>query len=135
MSDNTQQLECDVMKLLLDGDDPVLQSLREQYALVKETRKEHTGVGSYVYFTLEDAAVPLPGTPSFIFGDVQAEVEGLEIGGGFLLSVKDGILHDLETFSYDDAWPESIAGYKTKYEPSTGRDLATLRKTPGWPKL
>lgn len=133
MSDNSQRLEAEALRLLLDGDDPVLNVLREQLAHVVSMRREYTGVGSYVDFIHPEDTLPLPGNPSFSFGDVMAEVEGLETGGGFVLFVKDGLLHTLETFSYDDFWPETIGRFRVKYRTGEQRDLATLRQTPGWP--
>lgn len=133
MRDNNQRLEAEVLRLLLDGDDPVLNILREQLAHVVSTKRECTGVGFYVDFTLSDDAPRLPGNPSFTLGDVIPEIEGLELGGALVLFVKDGLLSMLEGSSYGDSWPATIGRFHLQYETGKERDLAALRRTPGWP--
>jgi hypothetical protein len=58
-----------------------------------------TGVGFFTYFSKPKVAPPfskpkvappLPGEPSFHFGDVHAELRGVEGGAGFLLTINRG---------------------------------------------
>jgi hypothetical protein len=39
-------------------------------------------------------------------GDVGAEIAGLQLGAGFLLFIRDGVVSFLEGFTYDESWPE-----------------------------
>lgn len=145
MSENSERLEAEALRLLLEGDDPVLSILREQLTYLVDVTREHTGVGPFTNFTLAKEAPVIPGRPSFAFGDVFAEIEGLEYGAGFVLFVTDGRLAMLDASSYgDSSWPETIGRFRVQYvrydekglqaEIGPRRDLAALRRTPRWPR-
>jgi len=131
---NIIKLEQEAMRLLLDGDDDTLALLREQMKHVVTIRREYTGCGSYAHFTFDSNCPRLLGKPSFVFGDVVCEVDGVDGGGGFVLFVKDGVLEVLETYSFDSFWPEAIDGFTVQYQEVDGRrDLEGLRRAKGWP--
>lgn len=127
-------LEAEVLRLLLDGDDPILFSLREQLTHLVSVKREHTGVGCYTYFVFDGNAQPVLGEPSFAFGDVIPEIEGLDDGAGFVVFVKGGLLHMLEAYSYGHSWPMTIGRFVVSYQHGGSRDMAALRCTRGWPK-
>lgn len=133
MSDNRQRLEAEALRLLLEGEDPVLYVLREQLAHVVSTSREYTDLGFCVHFTLSADAPRLPGHPSFTFGDVIPEIEGLELGGAITLFVTDGLLDMLEGSAYGDSWPATIDRFRLEYDSGKERDLAALRRGYGWP--
>jgi hypothetical protein len=133
MNDKFREMEARIVSMLLEGDDRVLTNLRAQLQTVKEKQRSFTGVGFFTDFEVSDDAVRLEGLPSFCFGDVEAEMEGLQHGAGFLIFVKDGRLSVLEGFSYDEPWPSTIGEYKLSYSGKTRRDLAALLRTSGWP--
>ena len=133
MTNNGDLLENEALRMLLDGDDVILAILRQQLSHIKSVRREYTGAGSYSTFTLEPDSPRIPGSPSFAFGDVVCQVEGVETGGGFLLFVNDGLLDVLETYSFDDSWPERIGEFTIRYVRDEGRGLEAIRRTPGWP--
>jgi hypothetical protein len=134
MEGDVEQLEQQIMRMLLGGDDPVLITLRSQLEVAKRKAREMSGVGFFARFDVPGEAPRLPGNPSIRFGDVIAEMEGLRHGAGFVLFIDNGVLAMLEGFTYDEPWPQDISTYKLKYAGEGTRDLAALRKTPGWPR-
>ncbi len=114
------KLEIDVMEFLLKGNNDVLEILREQYSNVIDiSRTNNNGYGYYIYFIIRDDINKLNEINNikldFCFGDVIATVEGLKNGAGFLLWVKNGLIHMLEVYSYEEEWPKEILGYKVFY--------------------
>lgn len=125
-------LEISTMEKLLIGDDDVLKTLASQWNSATLRTRELTGVGFYTHFELPPSANPIRGMPTFCFGDVVAEIEGLKYGAGFLLWVKDGLLDFLEAYTFQEAWPSEIKEFSLRYE-GGARDIKKLRLRPGWP--
>ena len=116
----------EVMSKLLSGNTPVLNILREQFQKCRITESEMTGAGFFVYFEVASDVRRLTGVKkSFSFGDVKADIDGLEHGAGFLLYVDDGVINCLEGYSYEEPWPENIrefyADYMNKIRSFTGQ--------------
>lgn len=104
-----------VLEKLLAGDHPVLVQLRAQAATARLVSRENTGVGFYCTFeTLPD--VPLVTPTDFELGDVDATIEGLEHGAGFLLFVRGGRMTVLEGYSYEEPWPPDVRNVKLSYQ-------------------
>lgn len=115
-----------VLDMLLAGDHPVLIALRAQAARACLVAREMTGAGFYCDFEVpSDVSLVTPA--HFELGDVDATLEGLEYGAGFLLFVRDGRMTTLEGFSYEEAWPEEIRDLKLSYrhEPRAIERLST----------
>jgi hypothetical protein len=133
MADNMEQFVQQVLQMLLAGDDPALAILRSQLEVAKRRPRENTGVGFFIHFDVPQEAPRLPGNPSIKFGDVIAEMEGLQHGAGFVLFIDNGVLAMLEGYTYDEPWPEKVSTYELKYMGGKTRDLTVLRQIPGWP--
>lgn len=126
-------LEKDVMKLILAGDDPVLETLRQQFSSSTVESRENTVVGMYLNFNVPKdvkAVHEIPGVKSkFCFGDVGAVIGSQQQEVGFLLWIIDGRLAFLEGYSYgDDKWPEIIEEFNLSYF-GDKHDLDELRKS------
>jgi hypothetical protein len=94
-----------VMPLLLAGDEPLLVTLRAQYARTTLERLDLTGVGFFAHFSVpQDAPTATP--PDFVCGAAQLDVGGVVHGAGCALFVRSGVLDFLEGFTYEDEWPE-----------------------------
>jgi len=124
-------LEHAVLEKLLAGEHPLLAQLRKQLAKCRVTKRELTGHG---FFADLDVGDVLPVTDTkVIFGDVIAEIEGMQHGAGFVLFIEHGRLSMLEGYGYDDPWPKTISSYTLKYD--TGdkhkRDWGALGKELG----
>jgi hypothetical protein len=127
-------LENEVLEWLLAGEDPVLDALRQQFAVSTIKSRESTGVGWYINFDVPDSQKRLYEIlvvkQDFCFGDVDV---GLEVNDGlqevgFLLWVKDGYLDYLEAYTYGfETWPEEIKAFHLRYL-GDQRDLSSLRR-------
>ena len=82
------EFEREVLDKLLAGDHPALAILRQQSAQARLVERELTGVGFYCEFEVAPNAPAL--SRDFQIGDVQANVEGLARGAGFVLFVREG---------------------------------------------
>ncbi|MBS1910946.1 MAG: hypothetical protein JST22_03075 [Bacteroidetes bacterium] len=116
------------MKLLLEGDEPAIATLRQQLDACRVESRELTGAGFYVKFAVPNFAPRISGNKSFNFGDVSADIDGLASGAGFVLFVKDGALDMLEGYSYDEPWPTEIKNFRLSYTTGIARDWQSLRK-------
>jgi hypothetical protein len=129
---NLTPLESKVLEWLLGGDDPVLVALRSQFASASIRSREMTGVGFYLYFSVPANTRKLHEEfdvkPRFWFGDVEASIDLLERGAGFVLWIEDGLLACLEGYTYDEEWPEHIGDFSLRYVTGADRDLNLVRR-------
>jgi hypothetical protein len=122
------KLERAVLEKLLGGTSETFRILRGQLGSLRVIDRELTGVGFWTNFAIGGEAEKLPGGPSFWFGDVVAELDGLKHGAGFDLLVEDGSLRMLEGYSFDEPWPEKADKFSLRFESGTARDeQAVLR--------
>lgn len=119
-------LECDVLKWLLAGDDPVLVVLSEQLTLSSIVSREITGCGFYLHFAVPNEVTELHKQlnvkPNFSFGDVEVIVSQTHQRLGFLLWIRDGKLAFLEGYTYGDQWPTDVQNVELLYLNDNGRD-------------
>jgi hypothetical protein len=125
MSELTR-LEQQVVQKLLSGESETLANLRSQLSACRAVKREMTGVGFYVNLEVP-ATVPRVTRSSFKLGDVNAAIEGLKHGAGFLLYVESGSLVMLEGYTYDEPWPEHIESFELSYD-KVQRDWDALKK-------
>jgi hypothetical protein len=104
-----------VLDKLLAGDHPAIVILREQARVAAVASREYTGAGFFVSFEVPPNATSLP-QKKLRIGDVNAEIDGLQHGAGFVLFVRDGHLAELEGYSYDEPWPNEIHRFKLSYQ-------------------
>jgi hypothetical protein len=114
--ESLSDLERAVLLRLLEGDDPVLRALRDQVAVAGVREREFTGVGFFTYFLLgpEVHPVPLPNgvVHSPLVGEVDIQAENLRHGAGFVLFLKEGLLHFLEGYTKGgEPWPDDLGRY------------------------
>jgi len=126
MTEMMNQLEQEVLEKLLAGDHPVLAALRRQLGSCVVRKREYTGCGFFTELQPERGVAPAPTSRETVwFGDVEAEIQGLEHGAGFVLRVNRGMLALLEGYSYDEPWPEEIRLYTLTYTGGS-RDIGAL---------
>lgn len=106
-----------VLDKLLAGEHPALVTLREQARGARVVSREYTGVGFFITFDLAPDA-PRLRQDKFHFGDVNAQVDGLEHGAGFVLFVQGGALSLLEGYTYAEDWPGEIGEFQLTYQHS-----------------
>ncbi len=96
------------MEMLLAGDHPMLETLRQQFDRCCVTDRNFTGVGLSTSFAVGDAQPRIETPQRIVIDDVCADVEDLEHGCGFVLFVDDGLLGTLECHQWgDNALPEA----------------------------
>ncbi len=127
-------LERAVLDKLLQGDDPVLTALRRQLEHATIESREYTVVGFYLNFAHPEQTVSvtdeIPNVKSrFCFGDVKADIEGLEHGAGFLLWVIDGFVDSLEGYMYVGEFPDPAGAFQFQLRYfNDPRDMTYLRQ-------
>jgi hypothetical protein len=119
------ELETAVLEKLLSGEHPVLRILRQQMNRAVLARRTLSGAGFYAELSVPPDAPRLSNGGDFSLGDVDANIDGLRYGAGFVLFVKDGYLSALEGYSYGEPWPEEIRAFNLEYE-AVDRDLSAL---------
>jgi hypothetical protein len=127
MVDGLLELERQVLQKLLSGEHPIIGELRAQLAGLQVADRELTGAGFMTSFTVNQSLKPisLQGA-NFKFGDVVADIQGLEHGAGFLLYVKDGCIDALEGYTFDEPWPDTTGQFRLSYVNEDRRELSKL---------
>lgn len=101
-----------VLEKLLEGNHPVLASLRAQLYSCQVSGWESTGYGFFTNLKVDRSLKPAPTSrPRIQIVDVGGKIRGLKHGAGFVLFVTDGYLDFLEGFSYDEPWPPEISEF------------------------
>ncbi len=90
---------------LLEGDHPALLVLRAQYTQCTITGIELTGAGFFVSFDIpDDLERCVPG--NIAGGDAVIRYAESPVQAGCVLFVRDGLLRELEVYTFDGEWPE-----------------------------
>ena len=115
--------------MLLDGDDNVLDELRNQFLNSKVEYRDFTGVGFFTGYLIREDIPPILNGKDFYFGDVIALHETLEFPFGFVLFIRNGYLLTLEGYTFgDDTWPDDFTNVIIKFNTPDGkRDFHKLR--------
>ena len=102
-----EKFEQDVIKKILEQNNPANAILKEQYQRARISR-EYTGVGTF--------SIPenLPHTEikDFQINNLLCDLNGIHQFGGFVLYVKNGSLSCLEGYGFDQEWPQEIWHYR-----------------------
>ena len=136
-------LEEALMKLLLAGEDPVLEVLRGQLEVLSVSSRQVTPMGFFTSFSVRQDALRVEHPNDLVLDDVGAEIVGLEPGPDFQLFVSDGVLDSLECAVFEGEWPrepELVRAFYLRVNPRESgsllrtdrRDLEALRED--WPK-
>jgi hypothetical protein len=96
------------MTALLAGDDPLLATLREQYAAASVRAREVTATGFVTRFEVP-AAIAAIDRKLLHLDDLQVELEGANTPVDTSVHVHNGRLKSLECFVYEGAFPQSPA--------------------------
>lgn len=128
MQDKLIELEKEVMKMLLDGNNEVLKSLRIQYEDAQIVNRQLSQKGFFTNFNINRDEQRLEGKKSFQLGDVVGQLNNVKDGVGFVLFIKDGAITMLEGFTYgNENWPETILNYELCYLNGNLRDIEKIK--------
>jgi hypothetical protein len=117
--DALSHLELAVLTAIADQQTDQAESLRQQIGLAYLVGRRNTGAGFYA--TLGVRGAPPRVEIASPVGDVGADVDGVPDGMGFLLWLRDGLLGQLEGYTYTGS--------------IEGRDLTALRYSNLGPRL
>ena len=95
-----------VMAALLAGDDPLLASLREQYAAAIVRDREKTTTGFVTRFDVPSSVNPID-RKLLHLDDLQLQLAGAMTPADLSVHVHNGRLRSLECFVYEGTFPES----------------------------
>jgi len=65
----------------------------------------------FTHYKIMDKCLKLLKNPNRELGHTQAKLEGLKLGAGFVLFIRDGLIDTLECYTYDEPWPTYISNY------------------------
>ena len=114
--DGLSALEQAVLDRLLAGDHPVLVALRTQAERARVSRREYTRAGFVCDFEVPSEMPSVATKFNFHLGDVNASLDGLQYGAGFVLFVRNGRLATLEGYTYEEPWPQEVRNLKLTYQ-------------------
>ena len=103
-----EEFERAVMAGLLAGDDPLLKTLREQYAAATVRDREMTSTGFVTRFEVPSSVAAI-NRKLMHLDDLQIELEGAKSPADLSVHVHNGRLRSLECFVYDDTFPAAPA--------------------------
>lgn len=126
-----EALERELLRALLAGHHPVLETLRAQSAAASVKERERTPTGFFTYFDVPRDVRPAPREIEVI-GDLQIELEGAATPADAILHLRGGRLHALECYVYDGPFPEqpvirSALYYGTAKFPAITDELLAAR--------
>lgn len=126
-----EEFERAVMAGLLAGDDPLLKTLREQYAAASVRGREMTTTGFVTRFDVPSSA-PAIDRKLLHLDDLQIELEGVGSPADTSVHVHNGRLRSLECFVYDGTFPAEPAikaawYYGTEKHPAISPELMAQR--------
>ncbi len=134
-SDCYEQIVNRVMTMLLDGVDPILDALRNQFRHSTCESFRLTGCGFFADFSVDEQVHALINEPDFSIGDIIGEMKAVENGVGFTLFIRNGRISWLEAYTFgDEQWPAEVPEITLKYVGDSARDLSAIRSTPDWPQ-
>jgi hypothetical protein len=103
---SVEQFEKQVMSALLAGDDPLLATLREQYAVATVRDRELTATGFVTRFEVPSSVAPID-RKLLHLDDLQVQLAGATTPAETSVHVHNGRLRSLECFVYEGAFPET----------------------------
>jgi hypothetical protein len=102
----SEEFEVQLMTALLAGDDPMLETLRQQYAAATVSNREKTANGFVTRFDVPKSVPPIE-RKLLHLDDLQLQLAGTATPADASVRVHNGRLRSLECFVYDGAFPES----------------------------
>ena len=112
------RLENEAMMMLIESDKENFNILLEQYQKATVKERWFSGSGFFTEYHIPSDVPKVIRKEKGPIGTVYGKISGLEIGVGFLLFFKDGIIDTLECHEYDSVdFPEEITDYLLSYDP------------------
>ncbi|QQS42317.1 MAG: hypothetical protein IPM63_05070 [Acidobacteriota bacterium] len=134
---NVEQVEQQVIEMLLEGDHPVLEVLREQFKACSVWDREYTGVGFYTGLSVPETVKRVHCPTDFAIDDVCIELEREDSARcGFVLFVREGALACLECFLWRDGYlPKDAVARRYYYIRTTDSSSVEETTERDWERL
>ena len=107
-----EQFESEVLNRIFEENTMLEKKLKKQYQYSKVISREVSDYGFYTYFEVIDKSLKLKNDLNIELGNVQAKINSLKFGAGFILFIRDGFIKALECYTYGELWPKNITQYK-----------------------
>lgn len=105
-------LERAALEAFLGDDKSIPRALRTQLDHCRVVKRRMSGKGFFTELSVDDAAPPAPVSRARLWvRGVEADMESLNNGAGFLLLVTDGVLDTLEAYTYGEEWPQQVGEF------------------------
>jgi len=101
-----------IENILLYSEREYIDKIRQQYKNADVVTRKFTGIGFFTHFSVADKSLYLNEDINFKLGGIYAEINDIKYGTGFVLYVSNGVITQLEGYTYREAWPEEITEYK-----------------------
>jgi len=111
MDDKFEQFEMDIMNRIIAEDSSISYLLNKQYKSAIVSQRNFTGAGFFTDFEVTDKSLAIPDYLDLQLGKVNARIEGLAFGAGFILFIEDGLIAMLEGYTYGEPWPTPLTAY------------------------
>ena len=109
--------EAEAMAHIIAEDKNLSSWLSRQYASAQVVSREFTGVGFFTEYEVSDISLKCPGDINCELGAIQANINGVQYGVGFVLFIRNGMITMLEGYTYGEDWPEVISEYSFILQP------------------
>jgi hypothetical protein len=129
MNELLSDMERSVIQMLLNGDAITFRTLREQLIHCHVSHRTLTGVGFITDLEVDPTIARLTNKGRIIWGDVLADMEGIQNGVGFVLVLENGYLRMLEGYSFGEPWPEQAKLIRLRYEDKNRRKIPEVLRT------
>lgn len=106
-----EQFEYDVMKRIITENIDLVDRLEQQFDSATVVSRKFTGFGFYTNYDIKDKNSRLKDASNLELGNVQAKLDGLKYGMGFVLFIRDGLIKTLEGYTYEEPLPSQFSKY------------------------
>lgn len=110
MNDLFYQFENDVITAIINKESEISENLYMQYIHSKVISREFTGYGFYTMYSV-DPKYKNKIVKNAMLGEINATLNDLKHGAGFILYINNGLIDMLECYTYDEKFPSYVAQY------------------------
>lgn len=111
MNDLFYKFENDVITAIIKKETEISENLYEQYIHSNVVSREFTGYGFYTAYAV-DPKYKIKTIKNAMLGEINASINDLKHGAGFILYISDGLIDMLECYTYDESFPLNVTQYE-----------------------
>ncbi len=111
MNDLFYKFENDVMTAIIKKESGISKNLYAQYIHSNVVSREFTGYGFYTTYAVNQK-YKIKTIKNAMLGDINASINDLKHGAGFILYINNGLIDVLECYTYDENFPLNVTRYE-----------------------